>query len=124
MTNNLLVASAYATRIQTVFPGGDVVDSKKRVYGYMFKVVSHEAENSWVAYCPGVGGVYEEGNTEEEATANAYSTACAILEARKHNGDLMTEDSEFLRVFWQPLNAAKIASLKPSEQQYLAAAVC
>ena len=100
------------------------MNSQKHIYGYMFKVMSHEAENSWVAYCPGVGGVYEEGKTEEEATGNAYSAACAILESRAQNGDLITEDSDCLKVFWQPLNAAEIASLQPNEQQYLAAMAC
>ena len=95
-----------------------------RIYGYMFKIISHEAENTWVAYCPGVGGVYEEGDTEEEATENAYAAACAILEARAEMGDWLVDDSDNLKVFWHPPNAAMIASLQPSSQEYVAAVPC
>jgi len=100
------------------------MDDQKRIYGYMFKVVSQKAENSWVAFCPGVGGVYEEGNTQDEAISNAYSSACAIFSARAAKGDWLVDESEHLRVFRQPPNQMAIASLGITEQEYLATVDC
>ena len=95
-----------------------------RIYGYMFKVVSQKAENSWVAFCPGVGGVYEEGETKDEAISNAYSAACAIFDARAAKGEWLVEESENLRVFRQPPSQAAIASLEPMDQEYVATIPC
>lgn len=49
-------------------------------------VVIEKDDEVFIAYCPGVGGVYEEAATKEEAIQNAYEAACAILEARGENG--------------------------------------
>jgi predicted RNase H-like HicB family nuclease len=100
------------------------MDDQTRIYGYMFKVISQKAENSWVAFCPGVGGVYEEGHTQDEAISNAYSAACSVFEARAAKGDWLVEESEYLRVFRQPPNQMAIASLGPTEQEYLVTVPC
>jgi predicted RNase H-like HicB family nuclease len=96
----------------------------ERIYGYVFKVVSHKAENTWVAYCPGVGGIYEEGKTQDEAIGNAYSAACAIFDARSARGDWLLSESENLRFLRQPPNQDAIASLRPTEQEYVATVAC
>jgi len=49
----------------------------------------------FVAFSPGVGGVYEEGATKEQAIENAYEAACAILEARAKMGEEL-EDFAFI----------------------------
>jgi len=95
-------------------------EQRGRIYGYLFKVVCQRAENTWVAYCPGVGGVYEEGESHQSAIENAYSAARAILNARALNNDWLTEDGPDLRVLRQPPNPAAMASLRPSEEEYVA----
>jgi len=47
-----------------------------------FAIIVERGEVGYVAYAPEVGGVYEEGETEEEARRNAYESACAIIEVR------------------------------------------
>jgi len=71
---------------------------KDRIYGYCFRILVKKAEHGYVAYAPGVGGVYEEGTSVEEARDNAFEAACAILETRFEQGDLITEDNEFLKI--------------------------
>jgi len=97
---------------------------RDRIYGYLFKVVSQKAENTWVAYCPGVGGIYEEGSTRDEAIENAYSAACAILNARALKGDWLVEDTPDIQVLRRPPNTSTIASRKSDEQEYVATVPC
>jgi hypothetical protein len=58
-------------------------------------VLVRKAESGYVAYCPGVGGVYEEGATREEAFEHACVAACAIFEARRIAGVVLTKDGPF-----------------------------
>ncbi len=96
---------------------------RDNIYGYLFKVIAQEAENTWVAFCPGVGGVYEEGETRDEAIDNAYTAACAILEARALNGDRLTEDGPHLRVLRVP-PSCKLIGEQPTEDEYVATVTC
>lgn len=94
------------------------------VYGYLFKITAKRAEASWIAYAPGVGGVYEEGPTQEEAIENAYRAACAILEARAVQGDWLTEDGPDLRVVRHLPSFSAVEQLEPTPDEYLATVPC
>lgn len=69
-----------------------------KIYGYYFAILVEKGEWGYVAYAPGVGGVYEEGETMSEATENAYKAACAILEKRTEYNDPITENSRYLKI--------------------------
>ncbi|MFN4218069.1 MAG: type II toxin-antitoxin system HicB family antitoxin [Candidatus Bipolaricaulia bacterium] len=71
---------------------------KERIYGYVFAIIVEKGETGWIAYAPGVGGVYEEGRTREEAKANAYRAACAILDVRWERNDLITTENQYLHI--------------------------
>jgi predicted RNase H-like HicB family nuclease len=91
----------------------------KRIYGYLFTVVVEKRASGYVAYAPGVGGVYEEGQTKKEAIANAYEAANAILNARWELGDLLTEDSPYLKVLREPPSEARIGQVREMPQGYI-----
>lgn len=97
---------------------------QKRIYGYCFAVVLEKGESGYVAYVPGVGGVYEEGETPEEAKANAYEAACAILETRLECNDPITEDSTHLKVITSLPNLQHILSIKDMPDGYIATPRC
>lgn len=92
------------------------------IYGYLFKIVVRKGEVSYVAYCPGVGGVYEEGKTRDEAINNAYKAACAILDARARNGHWLVQESDTLKILRRApsLEAVQQLSQKPTPDEYLA----
>jgi predicted RNase H-like HicB family nuclease len=71
---------------------------KRRIYGYYFAIKFEKTNDGYIAYAPGVGGIYEEGENKDEAIENAYESACAIIEIRVKTDNPITEDSEFLKV--------------------------
>ncbi|HNS33293.1 MAG TPA: type II toxin-antitoxin system HicB family antitoxin [bacterium] len=79
-----------------------------RRYGYYFAIMVRKGECGYIAYAPGVGGVYEEGETKEEAKKNAYEAACAILETRLQRNDPIVESNKYLRVITSLPNFKKI----------------
>lgn len=95
-----------------------------KIYGYLFNIVVEEGESGYIAYAPGVGGVYEEGVTEEEAISNAYEAACAILETRSERNDPITEDNPDLKVLTTLPNLQHIISLKTIGDGYIATPRC
>lgn len=74
----------------------------RRIYGYYFTITVEKGELGHMSYAPGVGGVYEEGATIEEATSNAYEAACAIFEARLERNDPIVKDNAYLKVLTLP----------------------
>jgi len=71
---------------------------KSIIYGYYFAILIEKGENGYIAYAPGVGGVYEEGETTNEARENAYRAACAIFETRSENNNPISENNKYLRI--------------------------
>ena len=97
---------------------------ERRIYGYYFAIMIKEGESGYVAYAPGVGGVYEEGATPEEAEANAYEAACAILETRWERNDPITENNEYLIVLDTPPHRNYIDTITGMPDGYIATARC
>ncbi len=89
------------------------------ISGYLFKIVVEEGEKGYIAIAPGVGGVYEEGKTPQEAEKKAYESACVILETRFERNDLIEEDSEYLKVVEGLPNINEINKKSPAENDYL-----
>ncbi|MBI2832520.1 MAG: type II toxin-antitoxin system HicB family antitoxin [Chloroflexi bacterium] len=96
----------------------------KKVYGYLFKVIAEKVDSGYVAYAPGVGGVYEEGKTRSEAISNAYEAACAILEVRFQRNDLILEDSDNLKLLTAPPQRQYIARIPNLKDGYIATPCC
>jgi len=96
----------------------------KKIYGYLFSVTVEKGEFGYIAYAPGVGGVYEEGKTRNEAISNAYEAACAILEARWQRNDLIREDSDSLKVLTSPPQRQYIAKIPTMKDGYIATPCC
>lgn len=97
---------------------------EKRIWGYYFELVIEEGESGYVAYAPGVGGVYEEGETSEEAEANAYVAACALLDLRLERKDPITEDNPHLKVLSAPPRHQYINTIKGVKDGYIATPRC
>lgn len=95
-----------------------------KIYGYLFTIVSEKSGWGYVAYAPGVGGVYEEGVTEKQAVSNAYEAACAILETRLERNDPITEDSQYLKVLTALPNLQDITSMKEIPDAYITTPHC
>jgi len=95
-----------------------------KIYGYYFNIIYEKGESGYVAYAPGVGGVYEEGVTEEEAASNAYEAACAILETRLERNDPITEDNPHLKVLTVLPSLQHITSIKDIPDGYIATPRC
>ncbi|MCD6350686.1 MAG: hypothetical protein J7M26_01095 [Armatimonadetes bacterium] len=74
------------------------MEDSGHIYGYQFRIIVEKSEAGWIASCPGVGGVYEEGATAKEAVHNAEVAGRAILEARMKAGDAPIHDNEYLKV--------------------------
>ncbi|MBS4015570.1 MAG: hypothetical protein KGZ86_03945 [Candidatus Latescibacteria bacterium] len=72
------------------------------IIGYEIAILTKKVKTGYIAKCPGVGGVYEEGKNEKEAFKNACNAAIAIMEARLKYGSILTEDSEYLKVIRRP----------------------
>lgn len=77
-----------------------------------------------MAYAPGVGGVYEEGATKEEAISNAYEAACAIFETRSEQNDPIVEDTPNIKVLTVLPNLEHITSIKGISDEYIATPRC
>jgi predicted RNase H-like HicB family nuclease len=82
------------------------------IYGYYFVIIAERREGGFVAYAPGVGGVYEEGNTEREAIENAYIASCAIFETRMTHNEPITRNSKYLRIITSPPTSEKIEKFR------------
>lgn len=91
-----------------------------RIYGYLFRVIPERAESSWIAFCPGVGGVYEEGATRQEAIRNAYEAACTILSERARNNEWLTQDTDDLKVVRKPPTMSALQQTDAAPESYLA----
>ena len=90
----------------------------KGIYGYLFKITVEKGQKRYMATCPGIGGVYEEGKTAEEAVENAYEAACLILETRAQRNDLIVDTNEHLKILRKPPRAIDVegeASSKTDE---------
>lgn len=96
----------------------------KRIYGYYFAVRIEKRPLGYVAYAPGIGGVYEEGKTEEEARRNAYESACALVEVRLQHENPITEDNEYLRVLTAPPDLDYLTGLKLPTDGYVSTSSC
>lgn len=62
-----------------------------RIYGYLIECIVEPDNGGFYAHCPGLGGVHAGGATEEEALANAYHAALAIIEAHLKQGEPVPE---------------------------------
>ena len=91
----------------------------KGIYGYYFVIEVEEGELGYVAHAPGVGGVYEEGTTPDDAAANAYEAACAILKARMEHYDPITEENACLRILTTPPTPQSITSIENVPHGYI-----
>ncbi len=95
-----------------------------KIYGYLFKITLEKGEWGFVAYAPGVGGVYEEGATREEAISNAYEASCAIFETRFEQNDPIVEDGPYIQVLTVLPNLAQLTSRKNIGDEYIATPRC
>lgn len=75
------------------------------IIGYKIAVLSKRVKSGYIAICPGVGGVYEEGKDKTEAIKNACNAAGAIMEARFKSGSILTEDSQYFKVIRRPIKS-------------------
>lgn len=91
-----------------------------KIYGYLFKIAFEKGEWGYVAYAPGVGGVYEEGATKEEAISNAYEAACAIIDTRMEQNDPIIEDSPDIEVLTAIPNLEQLTSIMDVRDRYIA----
>lgn len=82
-----------------------------KIYGYRFAVIVERGEERFVASCPGIGGIFEEGETVQEALQNAMNTAKFVLDLRKKKGYELTENNEFLEIIREPVSVDR--SIKP-----------
>lgn len=62
----------------------------------MFLIAVEKDNDVFVAYCPGIGGVFEEADTPDKAVRLAAESAVQTIEARRASGTL-PENSEFFR---------------------------
>ena len=97
---------------------------KSRIYGYYFAVMPEKTQFGYVAYAPGIGGVYEEGKTKKEAIMNAYESACAIIEVRLQHNNPITEDNEYLKVLTAPPDMGYLQKLKVPTHGYISTSSC
>ena len=96
----------------------------KKIYGYLFTIVSEKGEWGYVAYAPGVGGVYEEGSTKKRAVSNAYEAVCAILETRLERNDPITEDNQYIKALTSLPNLQGITNIKEIPDGYIVTPRC
>jgi len=95
------------------------VEVKTKIYGYYFDVTVEKGDVGYIAFAPGVGGVYEEGATIDEAKANAYEAACAILEARFERNDPIIQESKYLKLITAPPSLNAIADIRDISDGYI-----
>jgi predicted RNase H-like HicB family nuclease len=78
------------------------------IIGYCFAIKIKKGEEwGFIATCPGVGGIYEEAETQEDVIRLAVESACTIFEVRRKTGSILTEDGPFLRVLRRPSKAVR-----------------
>jgi len=77
--------------------------STSKIYGYRFVILVSKGDERFVATCPGIGGVFEEGNTENEALENALKAVKLILDIREENGIHIEKDNKYLQVIRKPI---------------------
>jgi len=95
------------------------------IYGYYFAITIEKGSSGYRAYAPGVGGVYEEGKTMNEAKANAYVAACAILDTRFKSNNPIVKNNKHLKIITTlPTSKSieKFKSIMPSG--YIATTSC
>jgi len=109
---------------QTIQLCGNVKGNEMKIYGYYFKIIHEKGGSGYVAYAPGVGGIYEEGETKEEAISNAYEAACAILETRLERNDPIIEDNPHLKILTAIPNRQHIDSIKDIRDGYIVTPHC
>ncbi len=95
-----------------------------KIYGYIFKISIEKGEWGYVAYAPGVGGVYEEGETKDEAISNAYESACAIIETRLEQNDPIIENNPYIRVLNALPTLRSLVAKKGAGDEYIATPRC
>ncbi len=78
------------------------MSSTRGIVGYVFAVVVEKDEGGYSATCPGVGGVFEEADTEGEVVRLAIEAAMSIFISREKTGSILTEDGPYLMVLRQP----------------------
>ena len=110
--------------VDTVYTMVKSGGNRMKIYGYLFKITVGKGSWGYVAYAPGVGGVYEEGATKEEALDNAYEAACAILETRLEQNDPIIEDSDDIKVLTVLPNLEQLISIKGVSDRYIATRRC
>jgi predicted RNase H-like HicB family nuclease len=96
----------------------------QRIYGYYFSVVVEKGEKGWVGYAPGVGGVYVEAETSEEAAAVAYDAAKAILDCRYEQNDPIIENNEYLKILHNPPKQHYINTIAGINNGYIVTTPC
>ena len=69
-----------------------------KIYGYYFTIISEKGDTGYIAYAPGVGGIYEEGETPNKAIADAYEAACIVFDTRFEMNDPILEDNPHCQV--------------------------
>jgi len=111
-------------RVEMRNPTEDSKDMGKKIFGYYFRVVVEKGEDGYVAYAPGVGGIYEEGKTHKEAMANAYATACAILETRIESDDPIIDSNPDLKVLHDLPSRKHIEAIRGIPDGYIATPRC
>jgi predicted RNase H-like HicB family nuclease len=72
------------------------------IIGYKIAVLSKRVKTGYIAICPGVGGIYEEGKDKAEAIKNACIAVRAIMEARFKSGSILTKNSQYFKVIRRP----------------------
>ncbi|MBA7599608.1 hypothetical protein ES703_06644 [subsurface metagenome] len=95
-----------------------------KIYGYLFKIAFEKGEWGYAAYAPGVGGVYEEGATREEAISNAYEAARAIIDTRIEQNDPIIEDSSDIKVLTAIPNLEQLTTIRDVRDRYIATPRC
>ncbi len=61
---------------------------------FLVTVIVEPDDGKYHAYCPGLRGVHADGETPEEAIANARDGALGTLRARLRHGDPIEEGSD------------------------------
>lgn len=109
--------------------------SKRQIYGYIFAIAVKKSDWGYVAYCPGIQGVYEEAKSRSAALRYAYESACAILETQLKLGEAPAANA-FLRPLTEPpsirsftvghpkLSAKKTEARISASNEYLLTAPC
>lgn len=85
---------------------------RDRIYAYLVECIVEPDNGQFYAHCPGLGGVHAGGKTVEEAFAEAYEAALAILEARLKRGDLPQEGPQLIALRQPPILPLEVPKAK------------